>query len=377
MKVALVSDWYYPKVGGVAKHIHDLALHLKNKEHDVIVVTNSHGTDEEMGDEGIRIYRISGLTDPLLSINISPRASKELRNLLLEEKPDVFHAHHAFTPLSLRGIAVAKEENFPTILTTHSIFLAYDSPLWDFFSQAFPILGWYIEKADRIIAVSEAAKTFISHFTRKSVVVIPNGVDCREFHPNWNKEKLKEELGVEGDVILCVSRLSYRKGIHVLLNSMRILSQRRKDARLIVVGEGEMGLFLRTQAKLLDIEDKVRFTGYVPDEELPKFFGLADVFVLPSITAEAFGIVLLEAMASGRPVVTTRVGGIPEVVEGSGCGILVDPGDEQMLADAILLLLEDKGLREELGRRGREVAEDTYSWDVITERIEGVYREVI
>jgi len=158
---------------------------------------------------------------------------------------------------------------------------------------------------------------------------------------------------------------------------MRILSQRRKDARLIVVGEGEMGLFLRTQAKLLDIEDKVRFTGYVPDEELPKFFGLADVFVLPSITAEAFGIVLLEAMASGRPVVTTRVGGIPEVVEGSGCGILVDPGDEQMLADAILLLLEDKGLREELGRRGREVAEDTYSWDVITERIEGVYREVI
>ncbi len=328
--------------------------------------------------KGVSIHRVSGLTDPLLSINISPYAGKELRSLLSRENPDVFHAHHAFTPLSLRGMAVAKEENFPTVLTTHSIFLAYDSPVWDFFNQAFPVMGWYIDRADRIIAVSNAAKTFISHFIKKEVVVIPNGVDNKKFHPNWNRERLREELGIEEEhIILCVSRLSYRKGIHVLLNTMKILSEEMDGVRLIILGEGEMGLFLRTQAKLLDIENRVSFMGYVPSQQLPKFFGVTDTFVLPSITAEAFGIVLLEAMASGKPVVATNVGGIPEVIESSNCGILVDPGDEYALAEAIFSLLEDGGLRNKLGKNGRKAVEERYSWDIIAEKIEKVYQEIL
>ncbi len=375
-----MSDWYYPKTGGVATHLRDLAFHLRHRGHEVMIVTNNHGVhgDKGLDEKGVSIHRVSGLTDPLLSINISPYASRELRSLLSRENPDVIHAHHAFTPLSLRGIAVAKEENFPTVLTTHSIFLAHDSPLWDFFNQAFPVLGWYIDRADRIIAVSNAAKTFISHFTKKEVIVIPNGVDKKRFHPNWNKERLREGLGIEEEhVILCVSRLSYRKGIHVLLSAMRILNEEMDEVRLIIVGEGEMGLFLRTQAKLLGIENRISFMGYVPSQQLPKFFGTTDIFVLPSLAAEAFGIVLLEAMASGKPVVATNLGGIPEVVENSNCGILVDPGDEYALAEAIFSLLEDEGLRNELGKNGRKAVEERYSWDIIVEKIEKLYQEIL
>ena len=380
MKIALVSDWYYPKTGGVATHIRDLALHLRSRGHEVMIVTNNHGVhdDKELDEKGVSIYRVSGLTVPLLSTNISPYASRELRNLLSRENPDIFHAHHAFTPLSLRGMAMAKEENFPTVLTTHSIFLAYDSPVWDIFNQAFPVLGWFIDRADRIIAVSNAAKAFISHFTQKQVAVIPNGVDSKKFHPNWNKERLREDLGIEEErIILCVSRLSYRKGIHVLLNAMKILTDEMDDIRLIILGEGEMFLLLRTQAKSLDLENRVSFMGYVPSQQLPKFYGMTDVFVLPSITAEAFGIVLLEAMASGKPVVATNVGGIPEVVESSNCGILVDPWDEYALAEAIFSLLEDESLRNELGRNGRKAVENRYSWDIIAEKIERVYQEIV
>ena len=380
MKIALVSDWYYPKTGGVATHIRDLALHLRSRGHEVMIVTNNCGVheDKQLNEEEVSIYRVSGLTDPLLSINLSPYASRELRNFLSEENPDIFHAHHAFTPLSLRGMAVANEENFRTVLTTHSISIAYDSPVWDIFNQAFPVLGWFIDKADRIIAVSNAAKAFISHFTQKEVVVIPNGVDSKKFHPNWNRERLREELGIEEEhIILSVGRISYRKGIHVLLNAMKILTEEVDDIRLIIIGEGEMSLFLRTQARLLDIEDRVSFMGYVPSQQLPKFFGVTDIFVLPSITAEAFGIVLLEAMASGKPIVATNVGGIPEVVESSKSGILVGPGDEYALAKVIFSLLKDENLRNELGKNGRKAVEKRYSWDIISGKIEEVYQKLV
>jgi glycosyltransferase involved in cell wall biosynthesis len=135
--------------------------------------------------------------------------------------------------------------------------------------------------------------------------------------------------------------------------------------------------FLKAQAKFLGIEDRVVFMGYVPDDVLPEVFRMADVFVLPSVSSEAFGIVVLEAMASGVPVVATDVGGIPEVVKENEAGLLVPPGNELELREAIQKLLNDEELRKQYGSKGRKAVEEKYSWDKVVVEIEKIYEEIL
>jgi len=375
MRIALVSDWYYPKIGGVASHMHHLALKLKEGGHDVAIVTNNRktGKEKELGEKGIDIIKIPGVVSPIIEVNVSYslKSTKELNGFL--KAFDVIHSHHAFTPLALKAAKAGRNMNKATLLTTHSISFAHESKLWEALGLTFPVFSKYLRYLHKIIAVSKAARAFIEHFTDTPVEVIPNGVDDKLFTPNWNKEELKTQFGIEGKVVLYVSRMSYRKGPHVLLNAFSKI----EDATLIMVGSGEILPFLKAQAKFLGIEDRVKFMGYVESATLPRIFGMADVFVLPSITAEAFGIVILEAMASGLPVVATNVGGIPEIIRESESGLLVPPGNELELRNAIEKLLLDDDLREWLGNNGRKAVEEKYSWDKVVGRIEKTYEEVL
>ncbi|WP_010478726.1 glycosyltransferase family 4 protein [Thermococcus zilligii] len=381
MRIALVSDWYYPKVGGVASHMHYLALHLRKRGHEVAIATNDlkTGKEEELEELGIELVKIPGTISPILDINItySLRSNLELGEFLRDF--EVVHAHHAFTPLSLKAVKAGRNLGKATLLTTHSISFSHESPLWRALGLTFPLFNHYLSFPHEIIAVSNAARAFIEHFTDVPVRVIPNGVDDEVFRPLSQKEKerVKEELGIEGRVVLYVSRMSFRKGPHVLLNAFQNLAEEVDDITLLMVGSGEMLPFLKAQARFLGIEDRVIFTGYVSGDTLPKLFGMADVFVLPSTTAEAFGIVILEAMASGIPVVASNVGGIPEVVKESGSGLLVPPGDEVALKEAVQAILGDEKLAEGLGRAGRRAVERRYSWKVVASEIEGVYNEVL
>ncbi|AEH24563.1 glycosyltransferase family 4 protein [Pyrococcus yayanosii] len=377
MRIALVSDWYYPKVGGVASHMHNLAIHLKRRGHEVAIVTNDlrTGKENELEALGIELVKVPGVVSPIFSINMSYSlaSSEEMGEFL--KGYDVIHSHHAFTPLALKAAKAGRLLGKATVLTTHSISFAHESRLWEALGLTIPLFSRYLRYPHEIIAVSKAAEAFIRHFTDVPVRVIPNGVDEEVFRPlsDREREKRKEELGIEGYAILYVSRMSYRKGPHILLNAFSEV----RDAILLMAGSGEMLPFLKAQAKFLGIEDRVKFLGHVSSEFLPKLYGIADVFVLPSITAEAFGIVILEAMASGVPVVASNVGGIPEVVESSGAGILVPPGNELELRRAIETLLEDDELRKEMGKRGRRAVEEKYSWKKVAYEVEACYEEIL
>ncbi|WP_048147934.1 glycosyltransferase family 4 protein [Palaeococcus ferrophilus] len=375
MKVALVSDWYYPKVGGVASHMHDLALKLSEMGHEVTIVTNDRvtGKEEELGAKGIGLLKVPGVVSPILEVNLTYglKSTRELTPFL--EDFDVVHSHHAFTPLSLKAVKAARNLEKASLLTTHSISFSHESRLWSALGLTIPLFSHYLRYPHKIIAVSKASKAFVSHFTDTSVEVVPNGVDDKRFRPSQGGEELKEELGIEGNVVLYVSRMSYRKGPHVLLNAFAGI----EDATLVMAGSGEMLPFLKAQARFLGVEDHVRFLGYVPDEMLPRLYDMADVFVLPSTTAEAFGIVVLEAMASGVPVIATDVGGIPEIVRESESGLLVPPGNELELRKAIERLLKNEELREFYGKNGRRTVEERYSWDVVARQVEERYLEVL
>ena len=375
MRVALVSDWYYPKIGGVASHMHHLAIKLKERGHEVAIVTNNRttGKEEDLEKQGIELIKIPGIVSPLLEVNVTYglKSSEELNEFLKDF--DIIHSHHAFTPLALKAVKAGRAMRRATLLTTHSISFAYESKLWEALGFTISLFTDYLKYPHRIIAVSRAAKAFIEHFTDVPISIVPNGVDDKRFSPTKEKDKIKAKFGIKGNVVLYVSRMSYRKGPHVLLNAFSKI----EDATLVIVGSGEMLPFLKAQAKFLGIEDRVVFMGYVPDDLLPEIFKMADIFVLPSVSSEAFGIVVLEAMASGVPVIATDVGGIPEVLKENEAGLLIPPGNELELRKAIQKLLNNEELRKWYGVNGRKAVEEKYSWDKVVVEIEKVYEEII
>ena len=375
MRVALVSDWYYPKIGGVASHMHHLAIKLKERGHEVAIVTNNRttGKEEDLEKRGIELIKIPGIVSPLLEVNVTYglKSSEELNEFLKDF--DIIHSHHAFTPLALKAVKAGRAMRRATLLTTHSISFAHESKLWEALGFTISLFTDYLKYPHRIIAVSRAAKAFIEHFTDVPISIVPNGVDDKRFSPTKEKDKIKAKFGIKGNVVLYVSRMSYRKGPHVLLNAFSKI----EDATLVIVGSGEMLPFLKAQAKFLGIEDRVVFMGYVSDDLLPEIFKMADIFVLPSVSSEAFGIVVLEAMASGVPVIATDVGGIPEVLKENEAGLLVPPGNELELRNAIQKLLNNEELRKWYGINGRKAVEEKYSWDKVVVEIEKVYEEII
>jgi len=379
VKIALCSDWVYPSVGGVQSHILGLAGQLKEMGHEVVIVTKEMERSEAQGDlypEGVREVRAKRLTAP--EHVLMPPSPRDLRNLIRREGFDVVHAHHAFTPTPLLSLEAADRLGVPSVLTNHSITFAYSSDLiWGPVSQLLPFKR-YINMADRVVAVSESAAEFIERFMDGGqATVIPNGVDVGRFHdPRPVDSGVVDPGGLEHPMVFGVGRLAFRKGFHLLVESMPRVLRRHPGARLYVAGKGIMAGFLGLLVESLDLQDAVTFMGYVSEEALPWLYRLCDVFVLPSVSAESFGITLIEAMAAGRPVVASRIGGVPEIVDDGVNGLLFEPWDSRGLSEAVNTLLGDPELAADLGRRAHESAEENYSWPKVARRIEEVYMEV-
>ncbi|WP_297467824.1 glycosyltransferase family 4 protein [Thermococcus sp.] len=371
LKIALVSDWYYPKLGGVAVHMHDLALYLRSLGHEVAIITNDRetGKEAELEGAGIDLIKVPGYTLGSVGINMSVFSHNASRMIPYIEGYDVVHGQHAFTPLALKSVSAGRKIGKATLITTHSINYENSSVIRALARVTFPYFKYHLRNPHRIIAVSKASKDFIRRFTRVPVEVIQNGVNVGFFDIPLSKEEAKEKLGLGERVILYVGRLEPRKGVGTLINAMKHV-----DGTLLVAGQGSMLPLLRERAKLLGVGNRVRFLGMVEYSKLPLLYRASDVFVLPSLS-EAFGIVLLEAMASGVPVIGTRVGGIPEIID--GCGILVPPGNARELANAINLVLNNQSVEKRLSRLGKRRVERVYDWNVVVRRIVSLYREVL
>ena len=185
----------------------------------------------------------------------------------------------------------------------------------------------------------------------------------------------------ETDVILFVGRLIDWKGVNILVSSMKKVRDTVRNARLVIVGDGPERKSLADRVKELGLEDSVTFTGQVSGMELKDYYSRASVFVLPSITVnnqtEGLGVVLLEAMASGVPVIGSNTGGIPDIIEDGVNGLLVQPGDPKALADAIIRIFEDRDLADRFREAGIKTVSERFSWDRIGDQFTMVYQEVL
>jgi len=376
LKIVLASSFFYPRYGGVEYHVEGLAKTLKRLGHEVIVITNSGSTGVEVY-KGIPVIRISFRSFGLLPA--SKLLLNKFRRIYQNLSPDIIHAHHAFSFLGLYSGKLAKELSIPSVLTNHSLPPFYEGlePFWKVIANGLSLHEpfKYIQYYDSVLSVSKISAKFIAHFYRGKVLVIPNAIDISEF----NIEAKRDELGIPEDVpvILTVGRASPKKGFERALAAFHYVIKHIPNARLYVVGpSGRYLSWLKKLAQILRIEENVYFLGFVPRETLIKMYKIADVFLHAAYGGESFGIVLLEAMAAGKPIVATAGDGLKEILEKSNSGFCIESGNPMDISKAVIKLIKDPELRLRLGRNGKRFVEQ-FSWDKVAERILTVYKSLI
>ena len=215
---------------------------------------------------------------------------------------------------------------------------------------------------------------------RNKIRIVPNGVSDRFFLPIVGADRLRERYGIGKDVhvILFVGAIEVYKGTDLLISSFKIVEANNHNVHLLIVGDGTMRKHLEDMVLRLGLTKKVTFTGYASDYDMPYFFSICDIFVLPSISElEGFGIVQIEAMAIGKPVIVTDLPGVNQVDPDHLASIKVEKRNPQAIADAILSLIENKANAIEMGHQGRKLALTNYSWTKVAARIERCYDEVL
>jgi len=287
-----------------------------------------------------------------------------VKKILEEEDFDIVHLHEPLTPML--PLMVLRLATCPKIGTFHAY---HEKPRGYWLTK--PILKRWFRKLDGLTAVSVPARDFVSRHFPGDYEIIPNGVDVEHFSPQVPP---RPELCDGKRNILFVGRPEPRKGVNFLINAYREVKRQFPGCRLVLAGPGKL-LWLRYKEATHDIPDLV-FAGYVPYEELPSYYTSAYVLCAPATGEESFGIVLLEAMACGRPVVATAIPGYTQVLEHGREGLLVPPRNEEALIRALLEILQEPEWAAEIGRNGREKALG-YSWEAIAQKLVGYYRRFL
>jgi rhamnosyl/mannosyltransferase len=362
MKILHIYKDYYPVLGGMENHIKLLAECQAQKGHETtVLVTHPTRMTHVETMKNVRVIKAGRLT----TIASTP-ISASLPFLLSKERPDIAHLHSPYPIGELSQLYLGKAKK--VFLTYHSD-VVRQKGLLRFYK---PFLKKVLSSVNRIIVTSEnymKSSSHLSEFMHKCTI-IPLGIDLVPFlqtSPQGN-DSIKEKYG--SPIILFVGKLRYYKGLQFLLEAMRDIS-----AKLIVIGNGPMEKEWKNLASKLEVNEKVFFLGEIGGEQLTRFYGASDIFVLPACErSEAFGLVQVEAMASGLPVISTELGTGTSFVNKHGeTGLVVQPKNPGSLRAAILSLLNDPALCLEMGRRGRERAMREFSIETMVERVLNLY----
>lgn len=361
LTIAIISDWFAPRIGGIELHVQDLARELSALGHDVRVLTTTPGPPVV---DGIAVHRFDvpmwdrfGVAEPnLLRIPVAVRAIRAVQ-------PDIVHAHGMFSVGAIAGVIAARYLRIPSIFTLHS--LVQGAPI----VGARAIFALFAYRADLVTAVSHAAAADARRASgRQEVVVLPNGI-----HPAAWVQRRTEPPGFH---IVSVMRLAPVKSPGALITALARLAERVGPAipvRLTIVGDGPERDELERRAQDLGVSDRVTFAGALARERVRDVLASASVFALPG-RAEAFGIAVLEARCAGLPVVAMLGGGIPEIVEHGRHGLLARTEDE--FVEHLARLAEDTSLRTRLAASARDDVE-RFAWGRIAGEHLATYRQVI
>ena len=377
----------FPIDGGVEYHIHGLSRRLVKLGHQVSVFTSDRGLDWKASYrhgtqtlDGIEVRRFAAPLKMFRTLVIPSL----LPSLLRDTQGQIIHAHGFFYPSTDAAALASLLGKRPLVYTPHLQPYSVYTERGERWARAIyeSTVGRFAFKvAKRVIAVSEFTKDYmVNHLgvdEGKITVIPPSGVEQNGLGPHPT-QSFRDTVGLnDHKVALFVGHISPRKGLKHLVRAMPAVLDAIGNVKFVVIGpdRGEEAALIKLAARL-GTSDSLIFTGHLNHGTVMDAYPTADVFVLPS-EYEAFGIVLLEAMAAGRPVIASRVGGTMDIIQNGQTGLLVDEKDPGQLAQAIIRLLRDREAAEKLGGRAREYAIGKYSWDTIVERTLQVYREAL
>jgi phosphatidyl-myo-inositol alpha-mannosyltransferase len=374
MKLALVSPYDLAYPGGVTEHVSHLAEQFMARGHEVHIVAPSSGDEstEPTVSVDAPVHRIGRVVSvpangSVARITLSLRSYLQATRLLQEEEFDLIHLHEPMMPAL--PLTVLRHSNSTNIGTFHAF---RNTPLTYFYGK--PILRPFFRKLHGRIAVSSAARDFVGEYFPADYRIIPNGIDFPRF--NGRRERL-EEFSDSRPTVLFVGRLEKRKGLRFLLRAWPMVLERVPDARLVVVGRGRpLEGYKRFAARQGWASSDVQFAGYVSADDLPRYYQSCDVFCAPNTGQESFGIVLLEAMAAGAPIVATDIPGYRDVVTHGEEGFLVEPKNPGALADALCRLIGSPELRASMRRSGQLKAR-RYDWPRVSSEVLAYYEEIL
>jgi glycosyltransferase involved in cell wall biosynthesis len=356
MHIGLVSDCYLPQVGGIEMQVHDLALHLRDAGHEVIVITAIDGPPEI---DGIRVHR---LDVPLLPFNIpfTPRSFHLVAEILRGERVDVAHFHGGIvSPLAYFAAYSSQQAGIPTVITTHC--------LWSYATPAFALLDRIFRWRDWntvLSAVSGVAATPIRGIVgdTRDVIVLPNGID----NSAWQVARPELDEPDDGTItIVSVMRLAPRKRpLHLLKMIKKVHEQIAPEThlRVVIIGDGPERTSLERYIRTHELGEVVELVGRLTREEIRGVFSFADMFVAPA-NLESFGIAALEARCAGLPVVAKARTGIREFVEHGREGLLAR--SDRDMVDQITRLVRDRELRLVISKNNRETPSPVDWSDVV------------
>ena len=380
--------WEYPPrvVGGIARVVNDLSKRLIKDGHDVTVVTYKEGNVPYYElDKGVKVYRVdnfminaSNFIDWVMQLNFNMIA-KASEIIQKEGEFDVIHAHDWLVAYAAKTLK--HSYNIPLVSTIHATEAGRNSGIRDSQQKYINDTEWMLTYESTEVIVNsnymkgELQRLFGLPFEK--INVVPNGVNLLLYSGIDRDYEFRRRYAMDNEkIILFVGRLVYEKGVQHLIAAMPKILNGYHDAKLVIAGKGGMMDELKQEANALDLGDKVYFTGYINGKDVPKLYKAADVAVFPS-TYEPFGIVVLEAMLSERPIVVSDIGGLNEIVQHRENGMKCYAGNANSIADSILELLYNPELCANLTKKAKAKVRNEYNWNKIAQDTHFIYQKAI
>jgi glycosyltransferase involved in cell wall biosynthesis len=395
MKICFISPEYLPLSGGTGAYVYYLSKELMRNGHKVCIVTGYEQAQDVQVSPQHSIYFLKIPKIPIVkSFMFAGYSFRKLNNIRETANVNITHVNLPLVP----NFAVPSNFGQALISTVHSTWKGEAEAIrGEPYSrlnanERFLVnFNWFLRifeekmlnRSYRLIAVSDFTRRELVQYYKikeSKIRVIHNGVDINKFKPAADKRRVKEELGFNPNdiAILSVGRLYARKGLFTLIESMPSVVKKFKNAKFIISGKGQSDEMkkLIAHAERLSVKDNIVFTGYFPDKKLPKLYQAADVFAF-STFYEHHPFAVLEALSTGLPVVTTKVGGIPETITDGKNGFMCEPFNSKEFSDRILYLLEHPVEASEMGRLARKTIEARFDWRIVVKKALAVYDEAL
>ena len=364
-KIALISDWYFPKVGGIEYSMHALAKTLAMHGHEVSIITRSYpGAPEYCIRDGVSVLRIKSKPFPGQSHFLMPGAYKQLYYLLKNEKYEIVNCHGLDSPIGISALVASHRLKIPVVITNHSL---VGHPIYGPFLY---LLGkLFLRCADAVIAVSSAVETDTRIMTPKPIYRIFNGIDSED-----TARKIPFPFDVKGKIIVVtVARMTKMKGVQNIIRIAPDLLEKYDNLMFVMIGDGPQKQKLERMVEEKRLSGNFYFTGKISREKVLGYLEQADIFALHS-NDEAFGIAILEAISKKIPVVAMNHGGTSDIIKNGVSGYLAN--NLMDFSSYLQILIQNPALRTQLSQNAIQGLQN-FCWDRIYEQTNQVYTKII